>query len=128
MQKPSKINNRISGQIILAFAAIVAIAIHLILPAGNLRDVPLQIVIIIGSVPILWEIVRKLIKLDLGADILAAIALVTAAILGEYLAAVLIILMLAGGQALEGYAMRKASSVLAALAERMPTIAHRKTG
>jgi heavy metal translocating P-type ATPase len=128
MQKPSKINNRISGQIILAFAAIVAIAIHLLLPEGDLRDVPLQIVIIIGSVPILWEIVRKLIKLDLGADILAAIALVTAAILGEYLAAVLIILMLAGGQALEGYAMRKASSVLAALAERMPTIAHRKTG
>lgn len=128
MQKPLQINHRISGQIILAFASIVAIAIHLLLPEGNLRDVPLQIVIIVGSIPILWEIIRKLLKFDLGADILAAIALITAVILGEYLAAVLIILMLAGGQALEGYAMRKASSVLAALAQRMPTIAHRKIG
>jgi len=35
--------------------------------------------------------------------------------------------MLAGGEALERYALRSASSVLAALAKRMPSIAHRKT-
>lgn len=34
--------------------------------------------------------------------------------------------MLAGGEALENYALRSASSVLAALAKRMPSIAHRK--
>ena len=34
--------------------------------------------------------------------------------------------MLAGGEALESYALRSASSVLAALAKRMPSIAHRK--
>jgi|GEM_PF-6035374 len=56
-----------------------------------------------------------------GADLLAVLALVTGAWLGEYLAAVLIIIMLAGGRALETYAMRKASSVLLALAERMPS-------
>jgi len=47
--------------------------------------------------------------------------------LNQYLAAVIIILMVASGQALEAYAMRKASSVLLALAERMPSIVHRKT-
>jgi len=36
--------------------------------------------------------------------------------------------MLAGGEALEHYALRSASSVLAALAKRMPSIAHRKCG
>ena len=36
--------------------------------------------------------------------------------------------MLSGGEALEGYALRSASSVLAALAKRMPSIAHRKQG
>lgn len=117
-----------SGQIALVSFSFIAIAIHLLLPEGSLRDIPLQIIIVIGAVPLLWEIIKKLIKFDLGADILAALALVTAAVLGEYLAAVLIILMLAGGQALESYATRKASSVLAALAERMPTIAHRKSG
>jgi heavy metal translocating P-type ATPase len=72
-------------------------------------------------------IILKLAKGDMGADSLAAIALITAVILHQYLAAVLIILMISSGQALEVYAMRKASSVLLALAERMPAIAHRKT-
>ena len=65
-------------------------------------------------------------KGDIGADLLAAIAIITAVILGQYLAAVIVILMLTGGQALETYAMRKASSVLLALVERMPMIAHRR--
>src|ERR1700720_2308214 len=34
--------------------------------------------------------------------------------------------MLSGGEALEAYAVRSASSVLAALAKRMPSVAHRK--
>lgn len=36
--------------------------------------------------------------------------------------------MLSGGEALEAYATRSASSVLQALAKRMPTIAHRREG
>jgi heavy metal translocating P-type ATPase len=46
--------------------------------------------------------------------------------LGEYLAGSIIVLMLSGGEALESYALRSASSVLAALAKRMPSVAHRK--
>lgn len=124
----AKNKNHISGQVILVVAALAAIVIYFILPDGKFRDAPLLTIIAIGSLPILWQILKKLINLDLGADILAALALVTATILGEYLAAVLIIIMLAGGQELENYAMRKASSVLAALAQRMPTIAHKKIG
>lgn len=56
------------------------------------------------------------------------IAFVTGVVLGEYLAAALIILMLSGGQVLEAFAMRKASSALNALADRMPRVAHRKDG
>lgn len=87
---------------------------------------PLLIAIIIGGIPSIIHILLKLLKGDLGADLLAAIALVTAVILNQYLAAVIIILMVASGQALEAYAMRKASSVLLALAERMPTLVHRR--
>lgn len=50
----------------------------------------------------------------------------TSALLGEYLAGTLVVLMLSGGEALEGYAIRRASSALAALARRMPSAAHRK--
>ncbi|MEO8495293.1 MAG: heavy metal translocating P-type ATPase, partial [Planctomycetota bacterium] len=60
-------------------------------------------------------------------DLLAGISIVTAVVLGQYLAGTLVVLMLSGGEALEAYAVRSASSVLEALAKRMPSIAHRKT-
>jgi heavy metal translocating P-type ATPase len=91
-------------------------------------DIPLLAVISIGGIPLVLQILRKLFHRDFGADLLAVLALVTAAWVGEYLAAVLIIVMLSGGQALEAYAMRKASSVLLALAERMPATARRRKG
>jgi heavy metal translocating P-type ATPase len=47
--------------------------------------------------------------------------------MGELLVATIIVLMLSGGQALEKYATRRASSVLDALAHRTPSIAHRLT-
>lgn len=90
-------------------------------------NLPLFIAIIICGIPAIVHIVLKLFRRDLGADLLAAIAIITAIILNQYLAAVILILMLASGQALETYAMRKASSVLMALVERMPSLAHRKT-
>jgi cation transport ATPase len=96
--------------------------------AANTADIPLLIVIAIGGIPLVLQILLKILHRDFGADLLAALALVTAAWLDEYLAAVLIIIMLSGGQALEVYAMRKASSVLLALAERMPSTAHRRRG
>jgi heavy metal translocating P-type ATPase len=76
----------------------------------------------------LKQIGQKLAHRDFGADLLAAIALLVATWLGEYLAAVLIVIMLAGGQALEAYAMRRASAALSALANRMPSLANRKRG
>src|SRR5690606_33650551 len=62
-----------------------------------------------------------------GSDLLAGISIVTAVLLGEYLAATLVVLMLSGGAALESFAVRRASSVLDALARRMPSNAHRQT-
>jgi heavy metal translocating P-type ATPase len=87
---------------------------------------PLWIVIGVGGVPLLAAILRKLLKRDYGADALAAVALVVAAVLADYVTAALIVLMLSGGQALETYAKRKASNVLQALSQRMPLVAHKK--
>ena len=119
---------------VLTGASLLAIALHFALPWAKLPpiasvqpdDIPLIAVITLGGIPLIFQILLKLFRGDLGADLLAMLALVTGAWLGQYLAAVLIILMLAGGQALEVYAMRKASSVLLALAERMLSVAHRK--
>lgn len=116
-------------QSLIALLSLMAIGIYLILSALNISAaiIPLLFLIIIGGIPLFLQIFLKLLKGNLGADCLAAIALLTGIILQQYLAASLIILMLASGQTLERYARHKASSVLMALVKRMPTIAHRKT-
>ncbi|MGB4057762.1 MAG: heavy metal translocating P-type ATPase [Alphaproteobacteria bacterium] len=115
-------------EIWVTIAALASVAFHFILLNTSYSNIPLQGMIAIGGLPLLIQIAAKLLKGDFGADMMAIIALITAAILEEYLAAVLIIIMLSGGQALEFYAMRKASSVLRALSDRMPSNAHRKNG
>lgn len=107
--------------------AAIALSITFKIFSISSSNIPLLMVIVMGGIPSVFQILFKLIKGDLGADSLAAIALITACILNQYLAAVIIILMISSGQALEAYAMRKASSVLLALAERMPTLVHRKS-
>ena len=82
----------------------------------------------LGGLPLLYDLLRKLLKREFGSDLLGGISIITSVLLGEYLAGSIIVLMLSGGEALESYALRSASSVLAALAKRMPSIAHRKRG
>jgi cation transport ATPase len=121
-------------QMLIAIASLIAIAMHFILNDTQLiydlrlSDIPLLALIIIGGIPLVIQVAAKLFRGSVGADFLGGIELVAAAALEQYLASALIVLMLAGGQALEVYAMRKASAVLRALSERMPSSAHRKKG
>ncbi len=91
-------------------------------------QVPLIVVLTVGGLPLLVTLTHKLLAREFGSDHLAGISIVTSAILGEYLVAAIVILMLSGGTALEQFASRCASSVLDALAKRMPQVAHRKCG
>jgi P-type E1-E2 ATPase len=121
-------------QMVIAIASLIAIALHFILNdtqlmyGVRLADTPLLALIIIGGIPLVAQVTIKMFRGSVGADFLGGIELVAAAALEQYLASALIVLMLAGGQALEEYAMRKASAVLRALSERMPASAHRKKG
>ena len=126
------------AQVATAGLAIAAIVLHLLLrvivrPTGTvvglpLAQVPLVVCLVLGGLPQLWELVAKLLRKEFGADLLAGLSILTSAWLGEYLAGALVVLMLSGGEALEVYAIKGASSVLAALAARMPSQAHRKRG
>src|SRR5690554_3037753 len=118
-----------SRQGVIAMASLVAIVISLILSAGDAsqtaRTAPLVALVVIGGIPIVWDITKDLIARNPGADLLAAIAIVTAVLLGEWLVAAIIVLMLSGGEALEEAATARASRVLEALAKPAPTLAHR---
>ncbi len=118
---------------VIAAAAIVAITAHLVLKfainqPATIHLLPLWLALAIGGTPLVWELAVKAMRGEFGSDLLAGISIVTASLLGEYLAGTLVVLMLSGGAALEHYALFSASSVLQALAKRVPAIAHRQRG
>jgi len=79
-------------------------------------------------VPLTWSIVRTLAQGRVGVDAIALIAMAGALAIGQYLAGAVIALMLSGGNALEASASRRARRELTALLERMPSVAHRRSG
>lgn len=119
---------RASGIAGLAIAGILA---HLALRWGSdaspaAAALPLYVVLAGGGVPLVLSLAIKVVRREFGADLLAGISIVAAVLLQEYLAGALVVLMLSGGEALEAFALGRASSVLQALARRMPLVAHRR--
>ncbi|MBM4000288.1 MAG: cadmium-translocating P-type ATPase [Planctomycetes bacterium] len=115
-------------QSIIAAFATGAIASHL---AASMTDspwveVPLIAALVLGGGPLVIELLMKVARREFGSDLLAGISIVTSVALDEYLAGTFVVLMLSGGEALERLAVRRASSVLAALARRVPSRAHRR--
>ncbi len=118
---------------IIAAFSLSAIVLHLLLRFGfraapSTCRIPLLATLVFGGLPLLFDLLLKLLKREFGSDLLGGISIITSILLGEYLAGSIIVLMLSGGEALESYALRGASSVLAALVNRLPSIAHRKRG
>lgn len=116
---------------IIAVLALATIVVHLLLrfawrTSPLAYQIPLLATLVLGGIPLVYQLIKKVLSREFGSDLLGGISIVTSVIMGEYLAGAIIVLMLAGGQALENYALRRASSVLAALAKRMPSGAHRK--
>jgi len=81
-------------------------------------------IILLGGIPLLWKTLRQLAHGEVGVDVIAILAIGGSLILGQYLAGAIIVLMLAGGEALEAFALRRAGQSLAKLAERAPRTAH----
>ena len=82
--------------------------------------------ILAALLPLSWSVVQVLRRGRVGVDVIALLAMAGALVLGQELAGVVIALMLAGGNALEDAARRRARSELTALLERAPRIAHRR--
>ena len=124
------------AQALIAAFTLAAIGLHLVLRLGvagatefhglPLQQLPLLAALAFGGVPLVLGLLSKLVQREFGSDLLAGISIVTSVLLGEYLAGSLVVLMLSGGEALEAYAVKSASSVLEALARRMPAQAHQR--
>jgi heavy metal translocating P-type ATPase len=79
---------------------------------------------LVATIPLLIDMLNTLRGGHFGIDVLAATAIITSVILGQYWAAIVIVLMLTGGESLENYAERRAKKELTALLSHRPKIAH----
>ncbi len=123
--------HRLSKENAIALLAVLGITFHLglryLLKSSELTyHVPLFVTLLFGGAPLIYDLLVKLSRKQFGSDLLAGISIVTSVLLGQYLAGALVVLMLSGGNVLESYAVRSASSVLESLAKRMPTTAHQR--
>lgn len=79
-----------------------------------------------GGLPIVYETTKGIFKGRFASDIVAMLAIITAAFLNEAFAGAVVVLMQSGGEAIERYGYRKASSSLEELFKRAPRKARRK--
>ena len=117
----------------IAALASLGILVHLVARYGwhataRTYNLPLILILLFGGAPLLFELFRRMARGEFGADLLAGVSIGASVVLQEYLAGSIIVLMLAGGSALEDHAMRRASAVLAAVARRVPSAVHRTAG
>ena len=104
----------------MALIAAVGLAAGLI--TGS--DAVLFVTVVVGGAPLVIKTLLGLARGRFAADVVAMLAIVTAVLLDQYFAGAVVVLMQSGGEALEAYAMRRASSSLEALLARAPKVAH----
>jgi heavy metal translocating P-type ATPase len=116
----------------IVLLAIVGLAagtlLHVLLPSPDAGRWAFLVVLVGGGMPLVFTTLRGIARGRLAADIVAALAILTALVFGEYFAGAVVVLMQSGGEALETYAMHRATASLEALLARAPKIAHRLTG
>ena len=132
-EQPRPGRSRIHREAYIAGLAAFSIGLHLVLRYGFTLHwleytLPLLVALVAGGIPLIIDLAKRLVRGEFGSDLLAGASIVTAVAMGEYLVATIVVLMLSGGTALEQYATHRASSVLGALAKRMPQTAHRRRG
>ena len=84
----------------------------------------LAMVSLIAAMPLAWDMWQDVRAGRYGIDILAITAIVSSVVLHQYWAAIVLVLMLTGGESLEDYAEHRARSELDALLKRAPQKAH----
>jgi heavy metal translocating P-type ATPase len=90
----------------------------------EIADILIAIVSVAEVLPLLWDMWQDFRSGSYGIDILAATAIITSVVLGQYWAALVVVLMLSGGQSLEDYANKRAQSELDALLAHAPLTAN----
>ncbi len=81
--------------------------------------------LLITGAPVVWGTLRGMLRGQFAADIVASLAIVGAVLLQEPLAGLVVVIMQTGGEALDAWAVQRASYAVAALEADAPQTAQR---
>lgn len=118
-----RLSNKQKLGVILAIA-LIAVIIQFVFHQPILAQAIVTVVGAIIALTMFIGMVRTLRSGKYGVDLLAILAVVATLSVGEYWAAMVILVMLTGGDALEDYAAKKANTELKALLDNSPRLAH----
>jgi cation transport ATPase len=107
-------------------AALVAVVLLLFSGQDGVARIAASVYALAVAAYLAVGMVRRLVGGHWGVDILAVTAIVSTVLVGEFVASMIIVLMMAGGTALEDYAAGRAKGELTALLERVPQTAPRE--
>jgi heavy metal translocating P-type ATPase len=82
--------------------------------------------LLVGGLPIIYKTLKGMLHGQFASDIVAMLAIITAILTNQSFAGAVVVLMQSGGEAIEFYGLRRASSSLTALLQRAPRTALRK--
>jgi heavy metal translocating P-type ATPase len=114
-----------SGLLAFTLLALTAGGILRVLDRGHLADLAWGASGVLLAALLLVEVVRHLLRREMGVDLIALLAISGAVAMGQALVAAVIALMLSGGRALEDYVGRRAERELRRLIDRAPRFAWR---
>lgn len=115
----------------IAATALAAITIEALRRFGVLSGVPPDVAVVAlaaTGLPLVLRTAWGILHRRFAADIVASLAIVTAFVLMEPLAGLVVVLMQSGGELLERHAEGRASRAVRALEEAAPRFAHRVRG
>jgi heavy metal translocating P-type ATPase len=104
------------------------LAARFVFAAADVGEWVFLAALVAGGGPLVVQTLVGMLRGRFAADIVAMLAIVTALVLGQYFAGAVIALMQSGGEALERYAMSRASQSLEALLARAPKVGRRFRG
>ncbi|WP_309671813.1 heavy metal translocating P-type ATPase [Gemmatimonas sp.] len=81
--------------------------------------------LLLTGIPVAWRTFAGLLRGEFAADVVAMLAIAGSILLGQPLAGLVVVLMQTGGEALDAYAVARASSAVASLEADAPRTAHR---
>jgi heavy metal translocating P-type ATPase len=108
----------------LAFLAAGTVA-PLLVSADPWRNRIWFVGLLLTGIPVAWRTFTGMLRGEFASDVVAMLAIAGSILLGQPLAGLVVVLMQTGGEALDAYAVARASSAVKALEADAPRTAHR---